>query len=60
MTKLERALQLEKEELESTPDRKRADVILNPERIRYTTCPSYYGMLDNCNLKCTDCWNEEV
>ena len=65
MTKLERALQIEQEELELTPDRERIDVILDPERLIYTTCPSYYGMLDSCIIEngstyssCIDCWNE--
>lgn len=59
-TKLQRALQIEQEELALTPDRERIDVILDPIMLIQTTCPSYYGMLDNCKLKCKDCWNEEV
>ena len=65
MTKLQKALQIEQEELELTPDRERIDVILDPERLMITTCPSYYGMLDSCSMEsgstytsCIDCWNE--
>lgn len=60
MTKLQRALQIEEEEKQSTPDRERIDVILDPTRLILTTCPSCYGMIDNCKLKCKDCWQEEV
>lgn len=61
-TKLQRALQIEQEELELTPDRERIDVILDPKRLMALTCPSYYGMLDDCAScnTCYDCWNEEV
>lgn len=59
MTKLERALQIEQEEFNSS-NGLRIDIILDPQRIISTTCPSYYGMLDNCKLKCKDCWDEEI
>ena len=61
MTKLERALQLELEEQQLTPDRERIDVILDPERLMIVTCPSYYYLKENCNGQpCKNCWNEEV
>lgn len=69
MTKLEKALQIEQEELELTPDRERIDVILDPERIMHTTCPSFYDMPDHqCYKKnkikdyhlCANDWNEEI
>ena len=58
MTKLERALLIEQEEKEATPYSEHISIILNPDRLTHITCPTFYGMSDNCDLTCRECWNE--